>query len=67
MTNYEEYVSEQMQINKSIDGQKISTSTIYSEYVAEQVDRNISYTEYLSGMYDTKNVKRKKKIKNLFK
>jgi hypothetical protein len=67
MTNYEEYVSEQIQINKSIDGQKISTSTIYSEYVAEQVDRNISYTEYLSGMYDTKNVKRKKKIKNLFK
>jgi hypothetical protein len=67
MTNYEEYVSEQIQINKSIDGQKISTSTIYSEYVAEQVDRNISSTEYLSGMYDTKNVKRKKKIKNLFK
>jgi hypothetical protein len=56
MTNYEEYVSEQ--INKSIS---------YSEYVAQQIDRNISYTEYLSGMYDTKNVKRKKKIKNLFK
>jgi hypothetical protein len=65
MTNYEEYLLEQ--INKSIDGQKISTSTIYSEYVAEQLDRNISYTEYLSGMYDTKNVKRKEKIKNLFK
>jgi hypothetical protein len=64
MIDYKEYLAEQ--INNSIDGQKISTSTIYSEYVAEQVDRNISYTEYLSGMYDGKNVKRKEKIKNLF-
>ena len=39
------------QINKSIS---------YSEYVAQQIDRNISY-----GM--SKNVKRKEKIKNLFK
>jgi hypothetical protein len=43
----------------------------YKEYVAEQIDRNISYSEYLSeylsGVYDTKNIKRKEKIKNLFK
>ena len=51
MINYEEYVSEQ--INKSI---------AYSEYVAEQ----INFSEYLSGIYDTKNFKRKIKIKNLF-
>jgi hypothetical protein len=43
--------------------EQINKSISYSEYVA----RNISYTEYLSGMYDTKNVKRKEKIKNLFK
>ena len=39
----------------------------YEEYIAEQIDRNISYTEYLSDVYDKKNVKRKEKIKNLFK
>ena len=39
----------------------------YEEYIAEQIDSNISYTEYLSGKYDGKNVKRKEKIKNLFK
>jgi len=46
-------------------------SISYSEYLAEQimslVDRNISYTEYLSSVYDGKNIKRKEKIKKLFK
>ena len=43
-----------------------SNSIIYAEYIAEQIDRNISFSEYLASEY-TKNVKRKIKIKNLFK
>jgi hypothetical protein len=66
MIDYKEYLKENL--NKPI---------VYSEYLAgksslvdelvrrEQIDRNISYTEYLSA-YDTKNYKRKIKIKNLF-
>ena len=65
MIEYQEYLKEKL--NESIGGQTISISTSYNEYVIDQLDRNISYTEYLSGMYDTKNVKRKEKIKNLFK
>jgi hypothetical protein len=42
-------------------------SISYSEYLAGQVDRNISYAEYLSSVYDGKNIKRKEKIKKLFK
>lgn len=38
--------------------EKLFESIAYSEYVAEQIDRNISY--------NTKNFKRKIKIKNLF-
>ena len=54
MIEYQEYLKE-----------KLFESIAYSEYVAEQ-NRYISYTEYLSGSYDTKNFKRKIKIKNLF-
>jgi hypothetical protein len=42
-------------------------SISYSEHLADQIDRNISYTEYLSSVYDGKNIKRKEKIKKLFK
>ena len=50
---------------KMTDQQQSST---YSEYIANQIDRDISYIEYLSGIYDNdnKNIKRKEKIKNLF-
>jgi hypothetical protein len=44
----------------------LSNSIGYSEYLAEQIDRNISFSEYLASEYP-KNVKRKIKIKNLFK
>jgi hypothetical protein len=55
MIDYKEYIAEQ--INKSIS---------YSEYVADSLNSlgNISYSEYL---YKPKNIKRKEKIKNLFK
>ena len=43
-----------------------SDSISYAEYLAEQIDRNISFSEYLASEYP-KNVKRKIKIKNLFK
>jgi hypothetical protein len=42
-------------------------SISYSEYLAGQVDRNISYAEYSSSVYNGKNIKRKEKIKKLFK
>ena len=51
MIEYQEYLKE-----------KLFESIAYSEYVAEQ----INFSEYLSGIYDTKNFKRKIKIKNLF-
>lgn len=44
----------------------LNNSIIYAEYLAEQIDRNISFSEYLASEYP-KNVKRKIKIKNLFK
>jgi len=53
MIDYEEYITEQL--GKSI-----------GEYIAEQIDRNINFSEYLAEVY-SKNIKRKKKIKNLFK
>ncbi len=64
MIEYQEYLKEKL--NESIGGQTISISTSYNEYVIDQLDRNISFTEYLSAVY-TKNIKRKEKIKNLFK
>lgn len=44
----------------------LTNSISYAEYIAEQIDRNISYSEYLASEYP-KNIKRKTKIKNLFK
>lgn len=38
----------------------------YSEYLSEQIDRSISYTEYLSSAIFSKKYDRMKKIKRLF-
>ena len=40
----------------------------YSEYFAEQIDRNINYNEYLTSVIKDKKVNNRiNKIKNLFK
>lgn len=65
VNNYSDYLSEQ--IDRLINGNSNLTNSIsYAEYIAEQIDRNISYSEYLASEYP-KNIKRKTKIKNLFK
>ena len=57
-----------MDVNKYSDylSEHLTNSISYAEYIAEQIDRNISYSEYLASEYP-KNIKRKTKIKNLFK
>lgn len=66
VNNYSDYLSEQ--IDRLINGNRsnLTNSISYAEYIAEQIDRNISYSEYLASEYP-KNIKRKTKIKNLFK
>lgn len=57
MRSYQEYITEQL--NKTL-----------SEYIAQEIDNNISYTEYLSGVFDDTYYRRKSrisKIKRIFR
>jgi hypothetical protein len=72
MGNYSDYIKDRL--DKYLQYQEESISNIgieYTEYLMENLDRNIKYTEYLSGLHINKDIwyvreKRRASIKKIF-